>query len=140
MSVSASVMSSNRVFSGSLLSVARLCEGAERPSGDTWPSSCRSRQQLGPSNQIVGRAREDEEPIDLRQPAQLELAHPGDRLQPPEGRLDAGARVLTHRIALMAGGAAVDAAAPPSRQVLGDRWRGVQLPHQTHEVERVVRL
>src|SRR5215831_7380502 len=140
MAVSVSLISSNRVFSRSRSAVAWLFEGASRPSGDTSPSSCRSRQQLGQPNQIEGRAREDEEPIDLGQPAQLDLANPGNGLQPPEGRFDARSRVLTDRIALVTGGAAVNRTAAWPRQVLRDVWGGVQLPHQVDKVECVIRL
>jgi hypothetical protein len=41
------------------------CEGAERSS--VAPSSCRCRQHLGQANQVERRAREDQEPIDLRE-------------------------------------------------------------------------
>ena len=41
----------------------------------------------------------------LGKPAQLDLAHPGDRLQPPERRFDPRPRMLTLRVAVMTRGA-----------------------------------
>ena len=48
---------------------------------DTSPSSCAHGQQLGQPNQIEGRTREYEQPVDVGQAAQLHLANPGDGLQ-----------------------------------------------------------
>ena len=49
-------------------------------------SSPESRQPL----QVVRRTPEDEEPVELRQAAELHLAKTGDDLEPAEDRLDAG--------------------------------------------------
>ena len=133
MAISVSFLSSNRVFSRSRKAVAQLCEGAvQRPSGDTSPCSD-TRQQLGQPQEIERGAREHEEPVDLRQAAQLHLPHPGDRLQPAEGRLDARPRVLTLRVARMPGRAAVNRTAAAPREVLRDVRRGVELAHQVDE-------
>ena len=47
-------------------------------------------KQLRQPHEIERRARKHEQPIDLRQPAQLHLPDPGDRLQPAERWLDTG--------------------------------------------------
>ena len=88
------------------------------------PSSCRSRQQLGQADQVERRAGEDEEPVDVREAAQFDFAHPGDGLQPPERRFDARPRVLTLRVARVPGRAPIDRAAAAPREVLRHVRRG----------------
>src|ERR1700686_170853 len=65
--------------------------------GDTSPVSGRLRQQFGQPDQIEGRAREYEQPVQLLEAAEFDLPHPGDRLQPTKRGFDAGSRMLTHR-------------------------------------------
>src|ERR1700730_13994983 len=126
--------------------IRRCCPGSLRvrsaaPGGwgeDTSPVSCRSRQQLGQPDQIESRTREHEEPIHLLEAAEFDLSHPGDRLQPTKGGLDARARVLTHRIALMPGRAFIDRAATGSREILGDVRGGAQLARHVDELPHVI--
>src|SRR5829696_6652113 len=81
-----------------------------------WPGAHRGRARArrllrGPraerheSSDVERRTREDEERIDMRGAAQLHLAQPGHRLEPPEGPLKTGARVLTQRVAEVSRGA-----------------------------------
>ena len=103
-------------------------------------SSGGARQQLGQPDQIERGTREHEEPVDLGQPPQLDLPHPGDGLQPAKGRFDARPRMLTLRVAVMTRRARVDGAAATPRHVLSDVRRGVQLAHQPDEIAHIVRL
>src|SRR4051794_24176787 len=86
--------------------------GCEATGEDTSSRSWRTRQHLRQSDQIEGGNREHEEPVDLRQAAQLDLTHPGDGLQPPERRFDPRPRMLTLRVAVMTGGADIEGTAP----------------------------
>src|SRR5688500_17906176 len=106
-------MTSRKRFTNSIVRVmtrseeraGRLRAAGRRPNGETSPSSGGPGQQFLQPDQIDGGAREDEEPVDLWQPAQFHLAHPGYGLQPPERRFDPRSRMLTLRVAVMTRGA-----------------------------------
>src|SRR6478752_10670635 len=78
----------------------------------------RLRHQLRQPPQVEGRAREDEETVDLVEPAELHLAQPRQRFQPPEDAFDPGPTGLTGGVARVARGAAVDGAAAATLPVL----------------------
>src|SRR4029450_13314350 len=61
-------------------------------------------RQLRRSDQIDRGAREDDQPVDLRQAPEFHFADPGDRLQPAECRFDGRTDMLTLRVARLAGG------------------------------------
>src|SRR6516164_3036702 len=94
---------------------------------DTSTFSCGRRKQLGQSDQVVGGAREDHQPLDVRETAEFHLAQPADRFQPAERRLDAGSGVLTHRVARVPRHAAVDRTAAWPIQILRNMGRAAQL-------------
>ena len=66
------------------------------------PPSCRLGQQLGQPHHVERRARKHEQPVDLCQSAQLDLADPPDRFQPPKCGFDPRPRVQAGTWALLA--------------------------------------
>jgi hypothetical protein len=98
------------------------------------------RPQLGQPQEIEGRAGEDEEPCDLRQAAEFDLAKPGDGLQPAKGRFDARSAGLADGIPGVSRGAGVNRAATPALHVLRHVGRNPQLATDVHEGVRIVIL
>ena len=107
---------------------------------DTERSSRGPREELGQADQIERGTREHQEPVDVRQPAELDLAHPGDGLQPPERGFDARPRMLTLRIPDVTGRAAVKGAAAGPLDGLGDLGRRVQLADEPDKIPDVIGL
>src|SRR5947207_1394999 len=113
--------STNGVGIPSLILSHRGCVAATPANQDTSASSGGPRPQL-------------------RQEAQLDLAHPGDRLQPPEGRFDPQSRMLALRIALVTRGASVNGAVARAGHILCGVRRSVQLAQQPDEIAHVIGL
>src|SRR4051812_32958631 len=63
--------------------------------------SCGRRAQRDDPFNVERGAGEDEERVHGREAAQLDLAQPGNRLEPPKHAFDTGPRLLTHRVALV---------------------------------------
>src|SRR5437016_10072372 len=101
-------------------------------------ASYRPRQQFGQPNQVERGTGEDEQPIDVGQPAQLHLADPGDRLQPPERRFDPRTRVLALAVPLVSRGAGIDRTAAAPRWMLRDVWRDAQVARKADEIVDVI--
>src|SRR5687767_15744838 len=125
--------SANPIASVSRIAVSSRFAARRSVGKETSPASCRIRKQLGESDQVEGGACEYEEPVDLGQAAQLDLPHPRDRFQPPEGWFDTRAGVLTLRVASMSSGAPIDRAPARPREILRHVRGGLQLAHQVHE-------
>src|SRR4051812_19771543 len=79
--------------------------------------SCGGRAQRDDPFDVERGAGEHEEGIDRREAAQLHLAQAGNGLELRKRALDAGPRMLTHRVARMARRAAIDRAPAASRVV-----------------------
>src|SRR5215467_12537060 len=105
-----------------------------RVSDETSPSLCGLRQQFRQPDQIERGAGKYHEPVDLRQAAEFDLAHPADRFQPAERRFDPGPSVLTRGVARVPRRASIDRAPAPSRQILGDMWRA---PELTRDIDKL---
>src|SRR5207237_5643827 len=111
----------------------------------SWPAcersvSCGRRSQPDDAFDVERGAGEDEERIHGREATQFHLAQAGNRLEPREGALDAGPRMLTHRIAGVSRRAGVDRAPAASGLVLRDVWRHVDLANLVDEVGGVIGL
>src|SRR5256885_7738238 len=91
--------------------------------------SCGRRAQRDDPFDVERSAGEHEERVDRREAAQLHLAQAGDGLEPPKRALNAGPRMLTHRVPRMSRRAAIDRAPAAARVVLRDMWRHVDLAH-----------
>src|SRR4030095_14562037 len=107
---------------------------------DTSASLRPLRQQLRQSDQIERGAREDEQPVDLRQAPEFHFADPGDRLQPAECRFDARTDMLTLRVARMARRARVARTAARSAQMRGRGARSSHPAVQVNNLPHVIRL
>src|SRR5690348_13081145 len=83
----------------------RICIGFSAPIAGR---SCRVRREVSDPNQVVRGQRKRKHPVDTAGAPVPRLAHEPDRLQPAENLLHALAPLLAHRVARMAGGAAVD--------------------------------
>lgn len=105
---------------------------------DTSPVSCGPRQQLWQPDQIERSAREDQQPVDLFQAAQFDLPSPGDRFEPTKCRFDPRPGMLTHRVARMPRGAAINRAAARSVEILRDVWRATQFARDVDEFPHVM--
>ena len=121
---------------------------ARPPRPRSIPGSGRRRyEQSGQTHEVVGDGCEGEQRLDRRPPPQLDLPHPGSRLDPAEGLLDPLAAAQADRIAGVARGAAVDGdlahlAGLRHRPVDGDVRRHPPRPQIADEglhVEQLVR-
>src|SRR5215207_3447731 len=121
---------------------------AVRPSGSTGANpvarspgccgSCGRRTQRDDPFDVERGAGEDEERVHRGEAAQLHLTQTGNRLEPREGALDAGPRMLTHRIAVVSRRARVDRAPASPGIVLRDMRRDIDLAHLVDEVGRII--
>src|SRR4029453_2524863 len=127
-------------YSGPMWPFADRVWRSEAVGEDTYPSLRQPWQQLRQADQVERGAREDEQPIDVRQATELHFADPRDRLQPAERRLDARAGMLTLRVARMPRRAGVDRTAARAREILCHVWRRPQLARQVNKLPDVIRL
>ena len=117
------------------------CAHRARPEAvrvNTYLGSRRPRQQLGQPNQIERGAREDQQPIHVRQPTQFHLADPGDRLQPPERGLNPWSRVLALGVPVVPCGPRIDRTAAAPRRILRDVRRETEVTRKTDKVVDVI--
>src|SRR5512138_1836986 len=89
--------------------------------------SCGGSEKIAHPNQVVGGCPQHEDPVDQREAAVVELPELPDGLQPAEDLLDPLPAALAHRVAGMAGGAAIDRAIPVLGDVLGHVRRDAEL-------------
>src|SRR5215470_18478114 len=91
--------------------------------------------QVSHAHQIVGRARQSENPMHFRNSAMPHLPHQRNRLQPAEAFFDPLPLSLTEGVAEMARGAVINRTAPTSFLVLRHLRRHSQIPAFGHKAE-----
>src|SRR5215472_6948165 len=97
--------------------------------------------QVSHAHQIVGRARQSEDPMHFTDSAMPHLPHLRNRLQPAEAFFDPLPLSLTEGVAEMARSAVINRTAPASFLVLRHARRHSQIPafgHKAEDVESVV--
>src|SRR5690606_684008 len=118
----------------------RLQQSAnDRPAGILPARSCRSRQKLGQSHQVVGSGSEGEGPADAVNAPELCLALPGDGLDPAKRFLNALSDAHADPISSMTGGPSVDARSSPG-EILRDVRRYLHRAQLIDEVRSVIAL
>ena len=96
--------------------------------------------QIPHAHQVVGRAGESEDPIDLQRSAMAHFAHQRNGLQPAKTFFDALPLLLADGIAPVPRGAAINGAAASSPKVLCHVRCYPNIPALAHEICRVEAL
>lgn len=106
-----------------------------------YPASGDTYSQVSHSDQVIGRHRQDEAPVDLLGSSVEGFAKQSNRLEPAERLFDPLAELLARGVALVPGGTAIDGGTASflgSGSVPGYVGRDVQRPHGFGKAEGIV--
>src|SRR5260370_31249573 len=115
----------------------RTVQGHHGPHGLHW--NCAA-HQVPHAHQVVSRAGEREDPIDLQRPAMPQLAQQRNGLQPTKTFFDTLPLLLTDGIPRVSRLATINSAAASSSRVLRHVRRHPNVPALAHEIRRVETL